>query len=175
MLAAVARPRASEALAAAGLGLLAVLAVGPRPLLVGLLWLAAVTPRLVEVDLAEHRLPDAIVLPGNPVVLASVVLDRWAAGADALPVLAAAAATGLVLLLLHLTGGLGLGDVKLAPLLGALAAAVAPGGALVALVLAFLAGGAASVVVLVRHGRRARLAFGPALLLGAWSAVLLLA
>lgn len=169
------RLHAPAAVAVAGLALLAALAVGPRPLLIGLVWLAAVTPRLVAVDLAEHRLPDAVVLPGYPVVLASVVLDRWAAGADALPVLAAAAATGLVLLLLHLAGGMGFGDVKLAPLLGALSAAAAPGGALVALVLAFLAGGAASVVVLVRRGRRARLAFGPALLLGAWSAVLLLA
>ena len=174
MLAVVRRSSAGEALPAAALALLAAATAGPRPLLVGLLWLAAVTPRLIEVDLAEHRLPDAVVLPGVPVVLASVVLDRWSAGAEVLPVLAAAAAIGLVMLLLHLTGGLGFGDVKLAPLLAALAAAAAPGGALVALVLAFLAGGVASAVVLVRHGRSARLAFGPALLLGAWTAVLLL-
>lgn len=175
MLAAVRRVPVDESAPAAALALLAAAAVGPRPLLIGALWLAVVTPRLVAVDLAEHRLPDAIVLRGYPVVLAAAVADRWAAGADALPVLAAGAGVGLVLLLLHVAGGMGFGDVKLAPLLGVVTEAATPGGAVLATVLAFLVGGVAAAAVLVRRGRGARLAFGPPLLLGAWSALLLLA
>lgn len=175
MLAAVRRVPVAEGVVAVALALLAAAAVGPRPLLVGVLWLAAVTPRLVAVDAAEHRLPDAIVLRGYPVVIAAAVTDRWVAAADALPVLAAGAGVGLVLLLLHVGGGMGFGDVKLAPLLGVVAEAAAPGGAAVATVLAFLAGGVAATAVLLRRGRGARVAFGPPLLLGAWSALLLLA
>lgn len=173
MLAAVRRIPVEEAVVAAMLGVLAAVAAGPRPVLVGLLWLAVVTPRLVAIDVAEHRLPDAVVLPGYPVVLAAVLLDRAAAGADLLPVLAAGAVYGLLLLLLHAAGGLGLGDVKLAPLLGALTAATSPLAAPLAVVSAFLIGGLAAVVVLVRRGPGARMPFGPPMLLGAWLAVLL--
>lgn len=170
MLAVIDRVRTPEAPVAAALAVLAVLATGFRPLLIGLLWLAIVTPRLVDVDLAQHRLPDAVVLPGYPVVLAALALD----GRDPLPALLEGGAYGLVLLLLHVAGGMGLGDVKLAPLLGALASGLVPGGALLALVIAFLAGGIAATVVLVRRGRGGRLAFGPPMLLGAWTAILLL-
>ena len=175
MLVAVRRLPMGEALPAAGLLLLALSALGPRPVLIGLAWLAAVTPRLVAIDLAEHRLPDAIVLPGHPVVLAAVLLDGWSTGTGALPAVLAGATYGLVVLLLHVTGGMGFGDVKLAPLLGALAAQAVPGGAVLAVVLAFLAGGLAAAAVLLRRGAQARMAFGPAMLLGAWAAIALLA
>lgn len=173
MLAAVRRMPVEEVAVGSALALLAFVALGPRPLLIGVVWLAAVTPRLVAVDLAEHRLPDAIVLPGYPLVLAAVLLDRWSSDGALVPALATGAGYGLVLLLLHLAGGMGLGDVKLAPLLGGLAAAVAPAAAVGALILAFLIGGAAASVVLLRRGRRARMAFGPPMLLGAWLALLL--
>ena len=63
------RPRAVAHLAwqlpvAAGLAALAVLAAGPHPAALPLLYLAAVTPELVRVDLREHRLPNRLVLPG---------------------------------------------------------------------------------------------------------------
>lgn len=174
MLAVARRVSAAEAAAGAGLLALAVVVAGPRPLAVGLAWLALVTPRLVAIDAAEHRLPDAIVLPGYPVVLAVVVVDALVTGGAALPVILAGAAYGALLLVLHLAGGMGFGDVKLAPLLGALAAAAAPGGAVIAVVLAFLIGGLAAVVLLVTQGRDARLPFGPPMLLGTWSAMVLL-
>jgi len=143
----------------------ALLAVGPRPALLGLVWLAAVTPRLIAIDVAEHRLPDRIVLPGLLVGLAEAV---------SAPVgLVAAAAYGGLLLLLHLVGGMGLGDVKLAPVLALVAAAVEPAAAVAAPLAAFLVGGVVAVGVLVRHGPGTRMAFGPAMLLGAWIAVLL--
>ena len=112
MLAVVDRVRNPEVPVAVALTVLAAVAVGARPLLIGLVWLAAVTPPLVETDLARHRLPDAVVLPGYPVVLAALVLDGWARGYDALPAVLAGAGSGLVLLLLHVTGGLGFGDPK---------------------------------------------------------------
>lgn len=170
---AVPRLPAAEVLPALGLLLLAAAALGHRPVLVGFAWLAVVTPRLVAVDLAEHRLPDAIVLPGYPVVLAAVLLQAWASHAAPLPSVLAGLACGSVLLLLHLAGGMGLGDVKLAPLLGALAAAAVPGGAVLWLVLAFLIGGAGAAVVLIRRGPHARMAFGPPMLLAAWAVLLL--
>ena len=163
-----------EAMPAAGLLLLAALAVGPRPLLAGLAWLAVVSPRLAAVDLAEHRLPDRIVLPGYPVAAAALILDAWTGGADPAAACVAGAVYGGLLLVLHLAGGMGLGDVKLAPLLGALTAAAVPGGAVLAVVLAFLVGGVAAAVVLLRRGPASRMPFGPPMLLGAWAALALL-
>ncbi|RIX30899.1 prepilin peptidase [Amnibacterium setariae] len=173
MLAVVRRLPREELLPVAGLIVVAVAAIGARPVLLGFVWLALVTPRLVAVDLAEHRLPDRFVLPGYPVVLAAVLLQAWSDGTAAAGPVLAGLACGLVLLLLHLTGGLGLGDVKLAPLLGALAGAAVPGAAVLWLVLAFLVGGIAAVVVLVRRGPGARMPFGPPMLLAAWTVLLL--
>jgi leader peptidase (prepilin peptidase)/N-methyltransferase len=168
VIAAVRRIPVGEALPAAGLLVVALLAIGPRPVLLGMAWLAVVTPRLVAVDLAEHRLPDAIVLPGHPLVLAAVLLDALESGGTVLGAVLAGAGCGLAFLLLHLAGGMGFGDVKLAPLLGALTAAVLPGGAILWIVLAFLLGGVAAAVVLVRRGTGARMPFGPPMLLAAW-------
>lgn len=173
MLAVARRIPLEEVLPALGLLVVAALAIGPRPILLGVAWLAAVTPRLVAIDLSEHRLPDAIVLRGYPAVLAAVLLDSWSRGiAPAGPALAGLAC-GLVFLLLHAAGGMGLGDVKLAPLLGALAAAALPGGALIWLLLAFLLGGIGATIVLIRRGAGARMPFGPPMLAAAWLALLL--
>lgn len=151
------------------LAVAAAVAVGPRPLLAGLVALAVVTPRLVAVDIAEHRLPDAIVLPVLAIVLAAVALDGGDRGTAAW----AAGAYGLLLLVLHAIGGMGLGDVKLAPALGLLAGALGPLPAVAAPFLAFVLGGLAAVVVLLRRGAGAAMPFGPPMLLGAWTAVLL--
>src|SRR4051794_8261014 len=51
------------------LGGVAVLALGPRPAAIPLLYLAAVTPQLVLTDLVEHRLPNRAVLPGYAAAL----------------------------------------------------------------------------------------------------------
>jgi leader peptidase (prepilin peptidase)/N-methyltransferase len=173
VLAAVRRVPAGEALCAVGLLVVAALALGPRPGLLGVGWLAVVTPRLVDVDLARHRLPDAVVLPGYPVVLLALLLDDVLTGTDAPDAVAAGAGCGLAFLLLHAAGGLGFGDVKLAPLLGALAALVLPGGAVLWLVVTFLLGGCAAIGVLVRRGLGARMPFGPPMLAAAWLVVAL--
>jgi leader peptidase (prepilin peptidase)/N-methyltransferase len=148
------------ALALAGLG---AAALGlPQALAAG--YVAAVTPELVRTDLRDQRLPNRMVVPGLAVGLAA-----WVLNPAPVPLLAALAYAGL-LFVLALAGGVGGGDVKLAALLGLASPTLAV--AVAAPLAAFLVGGAAAVVVLVRRGRRARLAFGPAMLAGYWAAVL---
>ncbi len=77
---------------------------------------------LSAVDLRAYRLPDAIALPALGLSLIAVVLASDAVGASGAIVSAVAAALGYgaVLWIAHRLrpSGLGLGDVKLAPLLG---------------------------------------------------------
>ena len=151
------------------LAVAALAAVGLRPVAAGLAWLALATPRLISRDIAEHRLPDAIVLPALATAGGAVLID----GRNVAAATAAATGYGLLLLVLHLLGGMGLGDVKLAPVLGLLTGALGPSAAVAAPLVAFLAGGVAAAAVLVRRGPGAAMPFGPAMLLGAWAAVLL--
>ena len=119
---------------------------------------------LSAIDLEHRILPDRIVLPAAAIVLvANVALFpeqalEW--------VLAAVAASGFLFLgLLAYPRGMGMGDVKLALLMGAaLGKSVA-----VAMAVALLAGLAVSIVLLARHGASARkqaIPFGPFLALG---------
>ena len=152
-----------------GLAAVAVLALGPNPALVSALAVAAVAPHLVRVDLAEHRLPNRLVVPA---LLAGVVglgvswLVSWVPTLT--PLLAGAIYAG-VLFVLALFGGMGMGDVKLAAALG-----LASPTLMIALgspLLAFLFGGIAAVIVLIRRGSKARIAFGPFLLAGYFAAL----
>jgi leader peptidase (prepilin peptidase)/N-methyltransferase len=68
---------------------------------------------------------------------------------------------------------MGMGDVKLGGALGL--ASWLPFVGVVSPVIAFLAGGVVSVILLVRRGRGGRIAFGPFLLAGFWLAVGLVA
>jgi leader peptidase (prepilin peptidase)/N-methyltransferase len=80
-------------------------------------WLAA----LSVVDLREHRLPNALTLPG-----AVVILTVAAVGGRGLPAAAGAAALAGAYLVVHLIApaAMGAGDVKLALGLGALTGAL---------------------------------------------------
>jgi len=151
---------ASGALAAG-----AVLTFGPGPegLAAALLGVALVP--VVAVDLEHRLIPDVVVLPAAALALAAAVAadpQGWWQ-----PVAAAAGAAGFLFLLwLVYPGGMGLGDVKLALLLGAvLGVAVIP-----ALAVAFLAGSLLGIALMLRHGRAARrmaIPFGPFLAAGA--------
>jgi leader peptidase (prepilin peptidase) / N-methyltransferase len=134
---------------------------------------SAVLVVLSLIDIESRRLPNRIVLPAAAVVLAARLASdpgHWAAWAGA----ALGVTAFLLVFALAFPSGLGMGDVKLALLLGAtLGGAVLP-----ALVLGTLAGAAAAVVLIVRDGSRAlgrSMPFGPFLAFGAIATALLLA
>lgn len=125
----------------------------------------AVLVTLSAIDLERRILPNVIVLPSAAIVLAGqVAIDP---GRAAHFVIAALAAAGVLLFLFLLNpAGMGMGDVKLALLLGA----ALGGHVLAALLIASLALWPVAVVLFVRQGRAARrttIAFGPFLAFGA--------
>jgi leader peptidase (prepilin peptidase)/N-methyltransferase len=153
------------------LAALAVVALGPSPALLAAFAVAAVAPALVRTDVAEHRLPNRLVLAALLGGVAGWALTGFARGSLSLvPPLAAAGYAGF-LFVLALFGGMGMGDVKLAAALGL--AAPTTSIAVLSPVLAFLLGGVASLVVLIRRGRGIRIAFGPFLLAGYFVALAL--
>jgi leader peptidase (prepilin peptidase)/N-methyltransferase len=112
----------------------------------------------------EHRIiPNRIVVPAAAIVLvAQTALEprpEWAIGAFG-------ASGFLFLAALVYPGGMGMGDVKLALLLGAMLGRTVP----VAILLGMVAALVPAVVLLVRHGSAARkmgIPLGPFLALGA--------
>lgn len=131
---------------------------------------------LAAIDLATRRLPNVIVLP------ATVVAVLWSAGvsvATSVPMivlrsLASGAALFAVMLILALvSGGMGMGDVKLAGFVGVVAGRFAWEVALLALFASFLTGGAMAVLLLLlgRAGRKSKIPFGPAISVGAIAAL----
>jgi leader peptidase (prepilin peptidase)/N-methyltransferase len=127
---------------------------------------------LSVIDFESHRLPNRIVLPSAAIVLAARLAsapEHWKAW---IGVSLGAFACFLVLALVY-PAGLGMGDVKLALLLGAaLGGAVLP-----ALLVGTLAAGVAGLVVLARQGlgaRRRALPLGPFLAFGAITILLLM-
>ena len=114
------------------------------------------------VDVRQRIIPNRIVLPAAAVVLAARTVVHpsvvWlAAGAGAAAFLLAAA--------IARPGGMGIGDVKLALLLGVAVGRTVP----IALVVALVAAAVPSVALLVRHGARGRtmgIPFAPFLAVG---------
>ncbi|RKW70618.1 prepilin peptidase [Galactobacter caseinivorans] len=126
---------------------------------------------LAVTDARTHRLPNPWVLTLNAGVIPALVVAGLLAGdpGRSLRTLVAALAAGALFLLVHLLApaGLGFGDVKMVPALGAIAGCLSWGHVLLAATVAILlAGVQAAVVLLIKRDRRAHIAFGPALLLG---------
>jgi len=114
------------------------------------------------IDISHRIVPNVIVLPAAAIVLVAMTAlepsAEWALGAFG-------AALFLFLAALAYPKGMGMGDVKLALLLGAMSGRTAP----VALMVGMLAAVVPSVVLLVRHGSAARkmaIPFAPFLALG---------
>lgn len=114
-------------------------------------------------DLERRIVPNRVVLPAGAAVLALQTASHpsaeWALGAFG-------AAAFLLLAALAYPGGMGMGDVKLALLIGALLGKTTPVGIMLGLLLALVP----SVVLLARHGGRARrlaIPFAPFLAAGA--------
>jgi prepilin signal peptidase PulO-like enzyme (type II secretory pathway) len=152
-------------LASGGLAAAAILTFGPTLEGLAAMVLVLTLVPVVVIDLEHKLIPDIFVLPAAAASLALAVAadpDRWW-----VPVAAAAGASVFLLVLsLVYPGGMGLGDVKLALLLGAvLGLSVVP-----ALAVAFAAGALLGAVLLVRLGGAARkmaVPFGPFLATGA--------
>ncbi|MDR6867780.1 leader peptidase (prepilin peptidase)/N-methyltransferase [Microbacterium resistens] len=128
---------------------------------------------LVVIDIAEHRLPDRIVLPMIGALLAVVLIDAvWSGDAVDLGRSSAGALLlgGFYALLRRLSeGGVGGGDVKLAVAIGLLLGwhgwrALIVGGAA-----AFVLGAAAAGALIAarRADARTQIAFGPWMIMGA--------
>jgi len=119
--------------------------------LVVLFFFAAVLIALAIIDIRTRRLPNRIVLPAAAIVLVTHIAI---APEHALEWILAAAGAFLLMFAAHLAhpSGLGLGDVKLALLLGAALGWAVAG----ALVVGFLAAALAGIVVLIRGGWTAR-------------------
>ncbi|WP_125773718.1 prepilin peptidase [Antribacter gilvus] len=157
----------------------AVWASGPGWTTPALVVLAVAGAALGVIDARTHRLPDAISLPASG-VFAALLLGA-AAGSGDWPALARAAGgaalLGAAYWLLHRLhrSGLGFGDVKLAPVLGAAAAWHGWTAWSVAAVAPFLLGGLVALALLL--ARRARrdsvIPFGPYMLAGTAAALTL--
>lgn len=156
-----------------GLLVLSVVVVGVRPELVGFLYIAVVTPELARIDIAAHRLPNAIVIPAFGFAFVGLIFGGIGTAEFPTVPLTASAATFVFLTIMNVAGGLGMGDVKLGAALalclghlGVLAAIVGP-------LLGFICGGIVVLSTLVMPGTSIpqRIAFGPLLLLGFWVAV----
>jgi leader peptidase (prepilin peptidase) / N-methyltransferase len=138
--------------------------------LVGVFFVAVLAVLAVK-DVEERRIPNVVVLPATAIVLAAVAALHSGRALEA--ILAGAAASAFLLLpSLFARGSVGMGDVKLALLLG-----VALGkGVAAALLLGCLAASIVGVVLIARHGAAARktaVPFAPFLALGAVTAIAL--
>lgn len=133
---------------------------------------AWLVPPVVWIDRDVHRIPVGLVWPAGA---ATVLLLAIAAVADESglrwrgALLGALVAGALYGLLWLPRGGLGMGDLRLAPLIGALLGFLGPAQLAVGLTAGFVIGGVQAVVLLLlgRAGRRSRMAFGPAMCAGA--------
>ena len=148
--------------------------------LTALLYLAAVSIALALIDLDTFRLPNAIVLPALAVLLVLLVAAAALAQDGSLWLPLARAGTGSLALTLFYAalwffwpGGMGLGDVKLAAVIGLMLGWFGWGPLIVGAFAAFVFGGfyGVALVIAERGGRKTRIPFGPWMILGAWFAV----
>jgi len=139
------------------------------------LYLAAIAIALALIDLDVMRLPNAIVLPSY-LVAAALLVPAALLGDGVAPIVRGLAAAVLLWACyrgLAQLGGMGGGDVKLAPLLGFYLGWLGWGAVAVGAFAAFLLGGVVGVVLMATRlaGRKSRIPFGPYMLAGAFLAV----
>lgn len=150
---------------------------GVNWLLPALLYFLCISIALALIDLDTMRLPDAIVKPSWIVVSLLLLLPTIANGtwedlkrAGIGAAVVGAAYLGLWFVTLGL--GLGFGDVKLAPILGAMAGYLSWNAVIVGNAAAWLLGGILGIALLIKqHARkegRKKVPFGPFLLAGTW-------
>ncbi|MFE6256228.1 prepilin peptidase [Agromyces sp. NPDC057865] len=147
-------------------------------ILPALLVFAAASTVLALVDLAEKRLPNAVIFPTLGVVGVLLVPPTWAAGEWMALVWAAAGAAGMFavyfVIALISPSAMGMGDVKLALVIGLLLGWFGLSAWVVGLLAAFVVGGIIAIVALLlrRVTLRGSIPFGPSMLAGALIAML---
>ncbi|GAA4266396.1 A24 family peptidase [Frondihabitans peucedani] len=141
------------------------------------LYLAAISVALGIIDTEHKRLPDRIVLPSYGVAVAlltasSALANDWADLGRACVGLGILGAFYFAVAFAY-PAGMGLGDVKLAGLLGLYLGYLGWGPLIVGGFSAFLLGGLFSIVLIAlkRIGRKGGIPFGPWMLVGAWVGV----
>ncbi|QNS04760.1 prepilin peptidase [Streptomyces xanthii] len=172
------RPLLLAALTAAVCALLAA-ATGTRPELAAWLLLAPPAVLLATVDFAVHRLPDVLTYPLAALALltlggAAVLPESGGSWTGAL-LGALALGGGYLLLLLAYPKGMGFGDVKLALGLGAALGWYGWGVLFLGAFAGVLFNSLYALVLVVarRAGRKTEIPFGPFMILGAYTGVLL--
>jgi leader peptidase (prepilin peptidase)/N-methyltransferase len=141
------------------------------------LYLGAIGIALALIDLDTLRLPDALTLPSYAVV--AVLLGGAAVAQDDVSALLRAAIGALALggfyfaVWFAYPAGMGFGDVKLAPTLGAYLGWLSYGVLAVGAFLGFLLGAVVGVAVIALHkgGRKTKIPFGPFMIAGTLIAV----
>lgn len=144
---------------------------------VGMFGLAVVSLPLLVIDLKHQRLPNALTYFATAWALLCIfalglITSNWAA---ALIAVACGLIPAAFLLLVGVIfkGGMGLGDVKLALAMGLSLGVLGWQAVAAAFVVAFIAGGLVSAVLLIfkRVTRKAAIPFGPFLLIGTWASL----
>jgi leader peptidase (prepilin peptidase) / N-methyltransferase len=146
--------------------------------LVAYLYLAAISIALSFIDIEHHKLPNVIVLPSY--IVGIVLLGSAALMVGDFGQLARAgigmAAMGIAYLLIALVkpGAMGLGDVKLAGVLGLFLGFNGWGALIVGSLAAFFLGGVYGLVLIAlrKTTRKSGIPFGPWMALGAWIGIL---
>jgi leader peptidase (prepilin peptidase)/N-methyltransferase len=155
----------------------AVFVIGTQWVLGAYWWGIAVTMALALADLDHRRIPNAILYPGTVVgsilLVGGAVLDGTAADLGRAGLGAVIYFGALLVLALAARGGFGMGDVKLAVLLGLLTAYRSWDALAVAAFGGFVLGGLVSVALLAmrRVGRKSTIPFGPSMIAAAYLAV----
>jgi leader peptidase (prepilin peptidase) / N-methyltransferase len=147
--------------------------------LLAFLYLAAISIALAAIDLDVRRLPDVLVLPGyaiGSVLLFSADLLRG----DLVAIGTAAAGAGASVLLYAVLwfvkpGGMGLGDVKLAGVLGLFLGQLGIAQLTVGIAGGFFIGAVVGLALILagRARRGSAIPYGPWMLAGAWFGILL--
>lgn len=164
-------------LASAALFAVTASVVGAVWVLPAYLWFTGLTFVLSVVDIDHKRLPNRILYPGT--IVAAVMLAGGAIADGDLPSLWRGIAGGasyfalLLLVALLARGGFGMGDVKLAFVLGLFTAYISWETLGVAVFGAFVLGGLASILLLLltKASRKDSIPFGPWLVVGSWLAI----
>jgi leader peptidase (prepilin peptidase)/N-methyltransferase len=173
------RLRAVVALATAGAFVIVTTAIGLHPALLGYLVFVAAAIIVSVVDLAEKRIPNLVVLPASggvfALLAASALLDGdWSPVLSA--VIGAAALFGLYFVLALISPrGMGMGDVKLALLVGAVTGYLGLSSWLIGMLAGFVIGAVISLIGLFigRVTRSTLIPFGPSMIAGALLAIAL--